>query len=81
MQQLETTKGKSVVVPRLVNRYILMYYDVNIGWRCEFVPYTTPESAIQSFIERINKYKSEKPEYYKVIEVELEVPFVPQSSE
>jgi len=81
MQQLETTKGKSVVIPRLVNRYIVMYYDVNIGWRCEFEPYTTPESAMQSFIERINKYSSQKPEYYKVIEVELEIPFVPQSSE
>ena len=53
MEQLETTKGKSVVIPRLVNRYIVMYYDVNIGWRCEFEPYTTPESAMQSFIERI----------------------------
>lgn len=81
MQQLETIKGKSVVIPRLVNRYIVMYYDVNIGWRCEFEPYTTPESAMQSFIERINKYSSSKPEYYKVIEVELEIPFVPKSSE
>ena len=81
MQQLETIKGKSVVIPRLVNRYIVMYYDVNIGWRCEFEPYSTPESSMQSFIERINKYSSAKPEYYKVIEVELEIPFVPQSSE
>ena len=81
MQQLETIKGKSVVIPRLVNRYIVMYYDVNIGWRCEFEPYTTPESAMQSFIEKINKYSSSKPEYYKVIEVELEIPFIPQSSE
>ena len=79
MEQLETTKGKSVVIPRLVNRYIIMFYEINMGWRTEFEVYTTPESAIQNFIERQNKYPNENVKYYKVIEVELEIPFIPKS--
>lgn len=79
MEQLETTKGKSVVIPRLVNRYIVMFYEINMGWRAEFEVYTTPESAMQNFIERKNKYPNENVKYYKVIEVELEIPFIPKS--
>lgn len=76
MEQLETTKGKSIVIPRLVNRYIIMFYEINMGWRTEFNVYTNPESAIQDFIERQNRYPNENIKYYKVIEVELEIPFV-----
>ena len=36
MQQLEATKGKSVIIPRIVNRFIVMYYDKFIGWKCEY---------------------------------------------
>lgn len=79
MQQLETTKGKSVVIPKLVNRYIIMFYDISLGWKVEYEVYTNPESAIQNFIERQNKYQNENIKYYKVIEVELEIPFVPKT--
>lgn len=79
MQQLETTKGKSVVIPKLVNRYIIMFYDVSLGWKVEYEVYTNPESAIQNFIERQNKYQNENIKYYKVIEVELEIPFAPKT--
>jgi len=78
MEQLETIKGKSIVVPRLVNRYFVMYYDINIGWMQDYGVYTTPESALQPFIERQNKHTNINIKYYKVIEVELEIPFVPK---
>jgi len=79
MEQLETTKGKSVVIPRLVKRYVIFYYDANQGWQTTFSIHTTPESAVQQFLEQQNKYPNENVKYYKVIEVELEIPFVPQS--
>jgi len=79
MEQLETTKAKSVVIPRLVNRYVIFYYDVNQGWQTTFPIYTTPESAVQQFIDQQSKYPNENVKYYKVIEVELEIPFVPKS--
>lgn len=78
MEQLETIKGKSVVIPRLVNRYLLAFYDLNQGWLSENYFYTNPESAIQNFIDRQSKYNNENVKYYKVIEVELEIPFVPK---
>lgn len=78
MEQLETTKGKSIVVPRLVNRYLILAYHKTLGWQSDIPSlYTTPESAMQDFIERQNKYGNENYIYYKVIEVELEIPIVP----
>lgn len=77
MEQLETIKGRSVVVPKLVMRYIIMFYDVNIGWQSNGSVYTTPESAIQCFIEAQNRYPNTNIKYYKAVEVELEIPFVP----
>ena len=53
-----------------------MYYDVNLGWQSDMGIFATPESGIQNFIERQNRYKNENIKYYKVIEVELEIPFV-----
>jgi hypothetical protein len=76
MEELQITKGKSVTIPKIVNRYILMYYDVNMGWQSFCNVHTTPESAIQHFIESQRYYKNENIKYYKVIEVELEIPFV-----
>lgn len=78
MQQLETIKGKSIIVPRFVKRYILMFYHLSMGWQTERTVYTSPESAIQDFIERINKYPDENVKYYRAVEVELEVPFIPK---
>lgn len=78
MEQLETTKGKSVVIPKIVNRYILLYYDLNMGWTQDYQIWVNPESAIQYFMEKQNKYPNKNIKYYKVIEVELEIPFVPK---
>jgi hypothetical protein len=79
MEQLETTKGKSITVPRLVKRYILMMWHEGLGWQCNMNVYTTPESAIENFIEQQNRYFNKDIKYYKCIEVELEVPFVPKT--
>jgi hypothetical protein len=78
MEQLETTKGKSVVIPKIVNRYIVMYYDKFIGWKCEYQVFTTPESATQDYIQRQDQYPNTNILYYKIVEVELEIPFVPK---
>lgn len=78
MEQLQTTRGKSVVIPKNVNRFIVMYYDKYIGWNCEHQVFTTPESATQCFIQRQDQYPNTNILYYKIVEVELEIPFVPK---
>ena len=85
MEQLETIKGKSIVIPKIAKRYIIVYYSY-FGWRV-FDGYNNfsvnPETALEQFFEWAGKIKEEnvKPKYYKVIELDLEIPFVPQSSE
>ena len=79
MQQLETIKGKTIIVPQIVKRYLIAYYD-NLGWRGSNEFHSTPESAIQRFISWQEQIKDEeyRAKYYKVIEIELEIPFVPK---
>jgi hypothetical protein len=81
MQQLETIKGKTVIIPNIVKRYTILYYEWN-GWKSHGINlYTTPESAVQDFFkcqESISE-KKYRAEYYKVFEVDLEIPFVPKS--
>jgi hypothetical protein len=79
MQQLETTKGKSIIVPQIVKRYLIAYYDYS-GWKPSHIFEVNPENAIQSFITWQEQIKNEeyRAKYYKVIEVELEIPFVPK---
>jgi hypothetical protein len=79
MQQLEITKGKSVIVPQIAKRYILLYLDNIQGWQTDREVFTNPESAIQNFIERQNKYPNKDIEFYKCIEVDLQIPFVPKN--
>lgn len=85
MEQLETIKGKSVVIPKIAKRYLVIYYNY-FGWRVfdgfnNF--HVNPESALEPFYEWASKIKEEnvKPKYYKIIELDLEIPFIPQSSE
>ena len=82
MQQLETIKGKTVIVPNIVKRYSILYYD-HIGWNISSNNlYTTPEDAIQQFFSwqegiKDGEYKAK---YYKVFEMELEIPFIPKDN-
>lgn len=82
MEQLETIKGKSVVIPKISKRYIIVYYNYS-GWTffhgiSNF--YVNPESALESFFEWAGKITEDrvKPKYYKIIELELEIPFIPK---
>jgi len=80
MQQLETTKGKTVVIPNVIKRYTILYYDIN-GWKVSSHELrTTPEDAVQSFFNWQESISNEKyrAKYYKIFEVELEIPFVPK---
>ena len=81
MQQLETIKGKTIVVPNIVKRYAILSYDWQ-GWKISSVDlHTTPESALQNFLTWQESIKDEmyRAKYYKVFEVELEIPFVPKN--
>lgn len=80
MEQLETIKGKSITLPRMVKRYCIAYYDYT-GWKISNNHlYVSPEDAIQSFISWQEGISDEKyrAKYYKVFEMELEIPFVPK---
>ena len=79
MEQLEATKGKSVVVPRIVNRYLILYYTKEEGWTGHARTFVTPESAIEDFLRYSRSYKKGiygYPYFYKVVEVELEIPII-----
>ncbi len=78
MEQLQIIKGKSITIPRMVKRYIVLYYDFS-GWKtANNNLHTTPEDAIQSFFNWQESIKDEqyRAKYYKVFEMELEIPFV-----
>ena len=80
MEQLETIKGKSIIVPKMANRYSVLYYDYS-GWKANsFNLFTTPEGAIEDFLRWQQTISDEKyrAKYYKVFELELEIPFIPE---
>lgn len=82
MQQLETVKGLTVVIPNIVKRYTVLYYDKNRqGWCVSGHQLdVSPEAAVQSFFNWQETIKDEqyRAQYYKVFEVELEIPFIPK---
>jgi hypothetical protein len=79
MTQLEIIKGKTIEIPRYVNRYLILVYRTNSGWTSDINLFTNPESAIQNFMDRQNKYTDINIKYYKVVELEVEIPFVPET--
>lgn len=79
MEQLSATKGRNVVIPRFVERYVVMYYTETDGWSCFHRTFVTPESAIEDFLRFYKSYKKEDynyPKFYKVVEISLEIPFI-----
>ncbi len=72
MEQLTTTKGNQITIPKFCNRYVVAYYD-NTGWHLSnsYELFTTPESAVENFNRQ---YFSVKPDYFTVIEMKLEIP-------
>lgn len=80
MEQLETTKGKSIVIPKVTKRYFIIYYNYN-AWQQYMGIYATPEQALENFFDWSKRITTDavKPKFYKIIEVDLEIPFVPTS--
>lgn len=80
MEQLQTIKCKSIVVPKVTQRYFVIYYNYN-SWQQFMGMYNTPEQALEHFFDWSRKITIENvmPKYYKIIEVDLEIPFVPTS--
>lgn len=83
MEQLEMIKGKSIIIPKMVNRYLIAKYNKNYGWETFGGFYTTPESALENFYrnqENIKSYNQDfKTLYYKIIEIKLEIPIINES--
>lgn len=80
MIQLATVKGKTVIVPNIVKRYTILYWTNN-GWNIHgYNLFTTPESGIQDFY-RVweNRREEGRPLCFKVIEMDLEIPFIPKN--
>lgn len=78
MEQLENTKAKSITIPKIVNRYTVAHYSKAMGWEMNSKLFTTPESAIEEFL-RFRDFKKKDdytPRFYKVIEIELEIPII-----
>lgn len=77
MTELKPTKGKSITIPTMVKRYCVAIYVDGSGWENTLPFFTTPESALEYFF---NLYKNSdpiyKPKFYKVFELELEIPII-----
>jgi hypothetical protein len=78
MEQLEKLKARSIVIPKMVSRYVVACYSNAAGWEI-FASrlHTTPESALEDFNSFHRKYPQDadyKVKYYKVVELELELP-------
>ena len=79
MEQLQPIKGKSITIPKMVKRFIIAYYKD--GWKIyTIIPHVNPEGALEEFYRWQEQITSEyyRAEYYKVIEIELEIPFIPK---
>jgi len=79
MEQLEKIKGKSIVIPKMVKRFLIAYYKD--GWKIfTITPHVNPEGALEEFYRWQEKLTDEyfKAEYYKIIEVDFEIPFIPK---
>ena len=81
MEELKMIKGKSVTIPRMVSRYSVVFYTQINGWQfdnsCYTGMHTTPESALESFLSGHHVTQEDndrRPLYYKVIELDLEIP-------
>jgi hypothetical protein len=78
MQELESTKGKKVTIPKRVKRFAVAYYTKFNGWENSMRFHATPESALEDFF-RMNANREGNdfnPKFYTVYELELELPII-----
>ena len=79
MKELKQTKAEKVTVPKQVKRYCVAYYTKSYGWQNTYDFFTTPESALESFLsdyEDKSKNEYSYPKFYTVYELELEIPII-----
>ena len=62
------------------SRYFIAFY-CSSGWQIysTFNLHTTPESALEEFLRnygKLDKDSFDYPKYYKVIEIDLEIPII-----
>jgi hypothetical protein len=77
MQELKQTVGTPIKVPIKAKRYAVAYFLEYSGWVNSMGFHTTPESALNDFLNSyIVKQAKEKdrPKFYTVYELELEIP-------
>lgn len=77
MTELESTKGKSITIPKRVKRFCVAFYTKANGWENTNQFFTTPESALENFL-RIYKDNNDdySPRFYTVYELGLEIPII-----
>ena len=81
MIELEATKAKKVTIPRRVKRFAVAYYTNSRGWENTQQFFTTPESALESFLRFYKGQDSDyAPKFYSVYEVDLEIPIIVNSN-
>jgi hypothetical protein len=82
MIELEPTKAKRVTIPKRVKRYSIAYYTTHIGWQNTTILFTTPESALEEFLRWYKDTDSRStPKFYKVFELDLEIPVIAPSND
>ena len=77
MKELSPTKAKRITIPTRVTRFSVAYYTNNMGWENTMQFFTTPESAIESFLRFYSDHDpAYAPKFYSVYEVDLEMPVI-----
>lgn len=77
MKELEKTKGKEIEVPVRATRYIGLTFSKAQGWVIASNLDATPEGAYLQATSTRRYYKEDDdyyPMYFKVVEVELNIP-------
>jgi len=80
MIELEATKAKKATIPKRVKRFSVVYYTESMGWENTTMLFTTPESALENFLRMYKDSDSSyAPKFYKVYELDLEIPIISPS--
>ena len=77
MIELKPTKAEKITVPKQVKRYCVAYYTKSYGWQNTYSFFTTPESALENFLNGYQDRSEDDYNYlkfYTVYELELEIP-------
>ena len=77
MQELQPTKAKKITIPTKIKRYQVACYTKFDGWKPHgYSFFTTPESALADFLRCYQGIDPDKPLFYTIVEIDLEIPVV-----